>query len=340
MTPAVRRPIVVGLAGVAAVVLAAGVATAVSRAHHDAVQALPPPCRDATGSTGGGLPSGRTLDEALGSVLRDGSPGASRQLAGSGALGRGTPQQLRARAKALQQPGAGQAPGAAGTGAGTGSQSPQPQQRAGDQQGGGGGAGGAGGGGAGAGSGPSTGPAGGTGQNPAAGPAGGHLTDSPQPVAPPPSHQAGTVPKRAGDRTSALSGWAWLAIATLALLAAVVAARWLARRRTPAEEDEAPALTAEEAARLAAQAADAQDHDAALRWTFVAGLLRLDTAGVLAYDPCRTSTLVARRLRSARFPGLVRGFDLVAYGGRHATATDVAAARRDWDLLVAETAGT
>lgn len=76
--------------------------------------------------------------------------------------------------------------------------------------------------------------------------------------------------------------------------------------------------------------------DLALRLRFRAGLGRLDAVGAIRFAPSVTTGQVARRLRSARFDDLATTFDAVAYGGRPADPPDLAAARREWPRVVAE----
>jgi len=76
------------------------------------------------------------------------------------------------------------------------------------------------------------------------------------------------------------------------------------------------------------------DLDTALRLGFRAGLLRLDRAGAISFRPSITTGQVARRLRLPAFDDLAVTFDAVAYGGRHASATDVSGARAAWPRVV------
>ncbi len=347
-------------AAVATLVVSAGVAVAVTRAHRDAPVALPPVCRDNPGSAGGSLPNGPAIDKALG-ANGGGSSGSSRLLGrgAAGLLGSGTAGELGGRAQALlggaEQTAAGGGSGAGGGGtggaAGSGQGSGSGQSGAGSGSGSGGGSGagaGSGGGAGGGGGGTGGGTAGGTETGPGSGSgpllapgAGPDAAGVPQPVTPrlPPPKVDPPQPPAQSTTRHASPVLVGLFLALVALVAALVAGRLLARRREadPALPD-ATGLSAADADQRAAAALAAADHDAALRWTFVAGLLRLDDAGVLAYDPARTTRECARRLRSARFRNLARGFDLVAYGGRHASAGDVTAARSSWQALLAEVA--
>jgi hypothetical protein len=80
------------------------------------------------------------------------------------------------------------------------------------------------------------------------------------------------------------------------------------------------------------------DLDTALRLRFRAGLLRLDGTGAIAFRPSITSGQVSRRLRLPAFDDLAVTFDAVAYGGRHASATDLSTARSAWPRVVEQAA--
>ena len=80
------------------------------------------------------------------------------------------------------------------------------------------------------------------------------------------------------------------------------------------------------------------DFDAALRLRFRAGLLRLDRAGAIHFRPSITTGQVARRLRLRTFDDLAVRFDAVAYGGRHASATDLRSARAEWPRVLEQAA--
>jgi hypothetical protein len=76
------------------------------------------------------------------------------------------------------------------------------------------------------------------------------------------------------------------------------------------------------------------DLDVALRLRFRAGLLRLDRAGAIQFRPSITTGQVARRVRLRNFDDLAITFDAVAYGGRHASATDLQSARAEWPRVL------
>jgi hypothetical protein len=128
--------------------------------------------------------------------------------------------------------------------------------------------------------------------------------------------------------------------AVLAVAVALVA--WLvARRRAEAETGGAPGRRAAgeraDPSRLERDADAAErrgDLDLALRLRFGAGLLRLDHSGAIRFRPSITSGQVARQLRLRDFDDLAFTFDAVAYGGRHASATDVGTARAAWPRVV------
>jgi hypothetical protein len=133
-------------------------------------------------------------------------------------------------------------------------------------------------------------------------------------------------------------------IALAAVLAGVVAvvALLVARRRTAASATGGPGRrrSSDEQAdpgRLEREADAAErrgDLDVALRLRFRAGLLRLDRAGAIHFRPSITTGQVARRLRLPSFDDLAITFDAVAYGGRHASATDLQSARAEWPRVL------
>lgn len=107
------------------------------------------------------------------------------------------------------------------------------------------------------------------------------------------------------------------------------AAGGVGRRRSPDAHTDAGLLERE------ADAAERRgDLDVALRLRFRAGLLRLDRAGAIHFRPSITTGQVARRLRLHNFDDLAITFDAVAYGGRHASATDLRSARAEWPRVL------
>jgi len=135
-----------------------------------------------------------------------------------------------------------------------------------------------------------------------------------------------------------------LLLALLVAGAATVAASFAGRRRPRAgagrgrgvADPAAAWIGPQELERRAAQAERDGDLDAAVRLRFQAGLLRLDDARAIELRPSLTSGEIARHLRSARFDGLARTHDAVAYGGRPAVADDAARAREEWPAVVGE----
>lgn len=85
----------------------------------------------------------------------------------------------------------------------------------------------------------------------------------------------------------------------------------------------------------AVEAEAAGDFERAVRLRFVAGLVRLDRAGVLRYQPALTSGQLTQVLESSTFDELATSFDEIVYGGRPATVDDVASARAGWPRVMA-----
>ncbi len=88
--------------------------------------------------------------------------------------------------------------------------------------------------------------------------------------------------------------------------------------------------------RQAAAAERAGDLDHAVRLRFVAGVLRLDEAGVITYRSSLTTGQLRTRLHSASFAELAAAFDEIAYGGRPAGQANVRAATEGWARVLAE----
>jgi hypothetical protein len=80
------------------------------------------------------------------------------------------------------------------------------------------------------------------------------------------------------------------------------------------------------------------DLEAALRLRFRAGLLRLDARHAIAFRPSISTREVSRALKSPEFDRLAALFDGVVYGGREASAADLAASREGWDAVLREAA--
>lgn len=97
-------------------------------------------------------------------------------------------------------------------------------------------------------------------------------------------------------------------------------------------------LDPDELERQAAAAERAGDLDHAVRLRFVAGVLRLDRAGVITYRASLTTGQLRARLGSPSFAELAAAFDEIAYGGRPAGESDVRAAAEGWPRVLAEAA--
>jgi hypothetical protein len=143
-----------------------------------------------------------------------------------------------------------------------------------------------------------------------------------------------------GDLLPSVGTGPWLLLAAAVVVAAVAVTVKLSSGRGrqrfggvhggPDEDGIDP----DELERRADEAEGRGDLDTALRLRFRAGLLRLDDAGVVRLRPGLTNSAVSRALRSPRFDELAGDFDQVAYGGRPATAAQVATARAAWPALV------
>jgi hypothetical protein len=92
-----------------------------------------------------------------------------------------------------------------------------------------------------------------------------------------------------------------------------------------------PAALEHEADRAEAEG----DLAGAVRLRFRAGVVRLEQAGVVPARADATTARLVGRVGVPDFAPLARSFDEVAYGGRPATADDVATARRDWPAVLA-----
>lgn len=144
-----------------------------------------------------------------------------------------------------------------------------------------------------------------------------------------------------GRIADSLAGQLALVVAVLAL--ATVASVVLIGRRSPAAVHRSRRLGAEgegldpdELERQAKAAEQAGDLDRAVRLRFVAGVLRLDEAGVVTYRSSMTTGQLRARLRSGSFTELAAAFDEIAYGGRPAEEADVRAATEVWPRVLAE----
>ena len=144
-----------------------------------------------------------------------------------------------------------------------------------------------------------------------------------------------------GDFLPSVGTAPWLLLAAVVVVAAVLITVKLSssrgRQRFGAARGhghDEQSLDPEGLERRAEEAERRGELDLALRLRFRAGLVRLDDAGVVRLRPGLTNAAVSRILRSARFEELAGDFDEVAYGGRAATADQVATARTSWPTLV------
>ena len=145
-----------------------------------------------------------------------------------------------------------------------------------------------------------------------------------------------------GEGLPSIGSPPWIALAAGVVIAALVVAVRLSsgrgRQRFASRGligDDEHGLGPDELERRADDAERRGDLDAALRLRFLAGLARLDDAGIVRLRPGLTNAAVSRALRSRDFDGLANDFDEVAYGGRPATSDDVSAARSTWPAVVA-----
>jgi hypothetical protein len=136
---------------------------------------------------------------------------------------------------------------------------------------------------------------------------------------------------------------AQLAVLGVVFLGAALISFRLIGRRSPRSLErlrragaEGATLDPDDLEREAAAAEAGGDLATAVRLRFVAGVLRLDRAGVLSYRSSLTTGQLRARLGSTSFAELAAAFDEIAYGGRPAEASDVAASRTGWPKVLAE----
>ncbi len=134
-----------------------------------------------------------------------------------------------------------------------------------------------------------------------------------------------------------------LVVIGVVVLAGLAAFTFLARRRSAALEQEfsLERLIAEggdpaEYERTAASAASRGAWDEALRFRFLAGLLRLDLSGRITFRPGLTTGEIAATLSDERFDRLVDVFNDVAYGGRHADEASYRSSVDTWTELLSD----
>ena len=134
-----------------------------------------------------------------------------------------------------------------------------------------------------------------------------------------------------------------LVLVGLVFVVATLISLRLVGRRSPAGVPRARRFGADadspdpdELERQAVAAEQAGDLDHAVRLRFVAGVLRLDRAGVITYRSSLTTGQLRTRLHSASFAELAAAFDEIAYGGRPADQADLRAATEGWPRVLAE----
>ncbi len=132
-----------------------------------------------------------------------------------------------------------------------------------------------------------------------------------------------------------------LVVIGVVVLAGLAAFTFLARRRSATLEEEfsLDRLIAEggdpaEFERSADAAAARGAWDEALRFRFMAGLLRLDLSGRISFRPGLTTGEIAATLADGRFDHLVDAFNDVAYGGRHTDEAAYRASADSWSELL------
>ncbi len=136
----------------------------------------------------------------------------------------------------------------------------------------------------------------------------------------------------------------WTILGLAVLLIAVLVTRYLIRGRTRGEASRRKWSTAEgsespdELERRAELAEHTGDLERAIRLRFLAGLLRLDLAGVVRFRPSITGREISRKVRSETFDDIASDFDEIVYGRREPAIDDVRASRLGWKHIL-ESAG-
>lgn len=132
----------------------------------------------------------------------------------------------------------------------------------------------------------------------------------------------------------------WTAV-VIFLIAVGVAATLLARRRSREIERQstierilALGLDPAELEALAAAAHSAGDFAEEIRLRFVAGLLRLDAAGMIDFAPGLANGSISQRLADPTFDQLSAQFDAVVYGKIPVDDSDAARATDWWNTLL------
>ena len=165
-------------------------------------------------------------------------------------------------------------------------------------------------------------------------------SSSPPPVqTPPPAQSPDGKTASAGARVLQILGIAVVIVALGALIWHLVGQRVAEAERAPkrtkalTRPDRPKPKTLEQ---TADSAAEAGDYERAIRLRFQAGLIRLETQGVLEYQETLTTGHVAGLLESDRFDGIAESFDAVAYGARAASVDDYQHAAQTWPIVISE----
>jgi hypothetical protein len=132
-----------------------------------------------------------------------------------------------------------------------------------------------------------------------------------------------------------------LLAAALAVLTALLATYFVRRRSRAAVERRhrlaglvPEATDPRELERRADAAESAGRYGEAVRLRFLAGIVRLDRAGAVEVRRSETTGQLRDALRNPTFDELAIAFDEIVYGGRPATAADVAVARAGWSRVL------
>lgn len=147
-----------------------------------------------------------------------------------------------------------------------------------------------------------------------------------------------------GDRITDWPIAFWVVPAAVVVLATVAVTTQLIRRKSAvlgSGRMSGKLVTGEELdpAKLEREATKAEgegDFERAVRLRFLAGLLRLDDAGLLTFRPSITTFEVGALVRSATFTQLAADFDAIVYGGREAFEPDASTARANWPRVLQE----
>jgi hypothetical protein len=155
-----------------------------------------------------------------------------------------------------------------------------------------------------------------------------------RPVAGPLGRAWARVAGSVGGQLALVAAVFAIAIAVSTVLVGRRSARSLQRSRPLGVDGEG--LDPDELERRATAAERAGDLATAVRLRFVAGVLRLDRAGVISYRSSLTTGQLRSSVRSPSFADLAAAFDEIAYGGRPARPADVETATAGWPRVLTE----